>query len=247
MTQRVWCAEQALRLGAGGVIVIDGDHFDTLAWRRLHLAAQSASQAASCTDDDSPGAVNGTGAPGPVVLVLTSPHASGGLRPRGCAAETRWTVHPSFDIASIHEAWPHVPLGRVGMAGNGGSSGGSIGGRSVRVRAPAWSVRLVSARSLDSAVSACGVSRAVKRAWIEQARLECLVHSREAVGSLHPPYRITSAAAYASTGVLQECGQAAFMQNFPAFDETESIEQCIASQGLRSVHSAHAALSALSA
>jgi len=241
MAQRVWCAEQALRLGAGGVIVIDGDHFDTLAWRRLHLAAQSASQAASLGDDGSLDAATAGGAPGPIVLVLTSPHASGGLRPRGCAAETRWTVHPAFDIA-----WNRGPLGRVGTAS---ASGGSNCWHA-RARAPAWRMRLVSVRSLDSVVTASEPSRSAKRAWLEQGRLECLVRSHEAVEALHPSYRIASATIPASMRVLKERSQSSFMRSDLALDfacdsafdsgfgEAETLAQCLASKELRSVRSA---------
>jgi hypothetical protein len=82
MCNRVWCCEQALRLGVVGVIVVDGTGFDAMAWRRLQLAAGESQH--------------------PLVLVLTSPtddvsaDASGDARlaRRGCTAQTRWTVHP---------------------------------------------------------------------------------------------------------------------------------------------------------
>jgi hypothetical protein len=40
---RVWCTEQAIRMGAAGVVIVDGTGFDTLAWRRLQLAASGGS------------------------------------------------------------------------------------------------------------------------------------------------------------------------------------------------------------
>ena len=80
MCNRVWCCEQALRLGGVGVIVVDGTGFDAMAWRRLQLAAGESRH--------------------PLVLVLTQPAdvASGesSLSRRGCTAQTRWTVHPSI-------------------------------------------------------------------------------------------------------------------------------------------------------
>jgi len=98
MCSRVWCCEQAFRLGVVGVIVVDGTGFDAMAWRRLQLAAGESQH--------------------PLVLVLTPPvvdasghasgHASGdvfgggGLSRRGCTAQTRWTVHPS--VASDAES-----------------------------------------------------------------------------------------------------------------------------------------------
>ena len=38
---RVWCAEQAIRLGAAGIVVLDGTGLDHVMWRRLQLAAAS--------------------------------------------------------------------------------------------------------------------------------------------------------------------------------------------------------------
>ena len=80
VANRLWCAEQALRMRAADAVIVDGTGFGTLAWRRLQLAA--AASAAAHPDDP-----NGAAA---LVLVVTPPSAS---RPRGCAATTRWSVH----------------------------------------------------------------------------------------------------------------------------------------------------------
>lgn len=170
MACRVWCAEQALRLGAAGVIVVDGAAFDMLAWRRLQLAVQQASADAACMP--------------PIVLVLTPPDASGEATRRGCAAETRWTVHAD-------------------LPGDGGSScpfavscGSAASSASAAV--PSWRMRLVSARSLgmtavcrqkpgESGIHA-GPGRAAgdhgaphMRALLEQGALQCVVRDAPVV------------------------------------------------------------------
>ena len=90
---RVWCVEQALRLGGAGVVIVDGSGFDSMAWRRLQLAISESSKDSSLWPC-SRGACSQWGAK-PLVLVVTAPCAAGGLRARGCSASTRWSVHPA--------------------------------------------------------------------------------------------------------------------------------------------------------
>ncbi len=90
---RVWCVEQALRLGGAGVVIVDGSGFDSMAWRRLQLAILESSKDSSLWPC-SGGACSQWGAK-PLVLVVTAPCAAGGLRARGCSASTRWSVHPA--------------------------------------------------------------------------------------------------------------------------------------------------------
>ncbi len=183
MACRVWCAEQALRLGAAGIIVVDGAAFDALAWRRLQLAVQQAS-------------ADVQGFP-PIVLVLTTPDASGELKRRGCAAETRWAVHtdlpeykrPSETVAASCRSFPGSP-----------SSGSPSLGINLRTPAgvPSWRMRLVSARSLDMA-AVCGEDAwesevdagaihaagdretSHMRALLEQGALQCVLREAPAV------------------------------------------------------------------
>jgi hypothetical protein len=89
---RVWCVEQALRLGGAGVVIVDGSGFDSMAWRRLQLAILESSKDSSLWPC-SGGSCSQWGAK-PLVLVVTAPCAAGGLRARGCSASTRWSVHP---------------------------------------------------------------------------------------------------------------------------------------------------------
>ncbi len=90
---RVWCVEQALRLGSAGVVIVDGSGFDSMAWRRLQLAISESSKDSSLWPC-SGGSCSQWGAK-PLVLVVTAPCAAGGLRSRGCSASTRWSVHPA--------------------------------------------------------------------------------------------------------------------------------------------------------
>jgi len=90
---RVWCVEQALRLGSAGVVIVDGSGFDSMAWRRLQLAILESSKDSSLWPC-SGGSCSQWGAK-PLVLVVTAPCAAGGLRARGCSASTRWSVHPA--------------------------------------------------------------------------------------------------------------------------------------------------------
>ena len=53
---RVWCAEQAIRMGAAGVVIVDGTGFDTLAWRRLQLAASGGSSSSPSMSAEMAGA-----------------------------------------------------------------------------------------------------------------------------------------------------------------------------------------------
>lgn len=64
---RLWCAELAIRMGASGIIVVDGSGFDHLAWRRLQLAASTVHQ---CAQDQAE-ADDGVVSCGPLVLVVT--------------------------------------------------------------------------------------------------------------------------------------------------------------------------------
>jgi hypothetical protein len=90
---RVWCVEQALRLGGAGVVIVDGSGFDSMAWRRLQLAILESSKDSSLWPC-SGGSCSQWGAK-PLVLVVTAPCAAGGLRARGCSASTRWSIHPA--------------------------------------------------------------------------------------------------------------------------------------------------------
>ncbi|MFM1803465.1 MAG: hypothetical protein RL136_344 [Planctomycetota bacterium] len=116
VARRVWCAEQALRCGAAGIIVVDGRGFHALAWRRLQRAVAQVARTLSeeafggptCaahgrrdTWDDSDGR-----APAPIVLVLTPPSGQGGLAPRGFVAETRWTVRPRLGTPDVDSSLP---------------------------------------------------------------------------------------------------------------------------------------------
>jgi len=75
---RLWCAEQAVRIGAAQVVIVDGTGFSTLAWRRLQLAVDAAG---------AQGRVTGYTAR-PCVLVVTS--SSNRQQSVGCAATARW-------------------------------------------------------------------------------------------------------------------------------------------------------------
>ncbi|MFM7132978.1 MAG: hypothetical protein ACKO0W_01530 [Planctomycetota bacterium] len=89
--EAAWAAEQAIRLAAADIIVVDGRSFDDLVWRRLHLAAAEAEHE-------------------PLVLVAVPPEPGmsddrdpAGACERGralgnavvrCPAATRWLVVP---------------------------------------------------------------------------------------------------------------------------------------------------------
>lgn len=87
---RVWSAEHFLKSGSPGVLVIDGDNFNTVCWRRLQLAASQASAPV-------------------LVLVVTSgsvstswnASAKRGLprdTPTSRAVATRWDVRASAEV-----------------------------------------------------------------------------------------------------------------------------------------------------
>ena len=92
---RVWSAEHFLKSGSPGVLVIDGDNFNAVCWRRLQLAASQASAPV-------------------LVLVVTSgsvstswnASAKRGLprdTPTSRAVATRWDVRAS---AAVHAEMP---------------------------------------------------------------------------------------------------------------------------------------------
>lgn len=71
---RLWCAEQAIRMGAVRMVIVDGEGFSPLAWRRLQLAVD----ASALTGQENK----------PCVLVVTS--SPDGRQSSGCAATARW-------------------------------------------------------------------------------------------------------------------------------------------------------------
>ena len=71
---RAWSAEQAIRMRAASVVVLDGRGLDARWWRRLQLAAAAA---------ESPC----------LVLVVTPPAIDGGFPGGARPAATRWSVH----------------------------------------------------------------------------------------------------------------------------------------------------------
>ena len=133
--QRVWCAEQAIRMGAAGVVIVDGTGFDTLAWRRLQLAAAGGAaslhsmHAEPCTasgidvasqlradEQRLVAACSGASdeAMRPLVLVITPPpevhggasRIAGRRASRGGGASTRWSVCPlHMPDPNGHFAW----------------------------------------------------------------------------------------------------------------------------------------------
>ena len=133
--QRVWCAEQAIRMGAAGVVIVDGTGFDTLAWRRLQLAAAGgaaslhSTHAEPCTasgidvasqlraaEQRLVAACSGASdeAMRPLVLVITPPpevhgdasRIAGRRASRGGGASTRWSVCPlHMPDPTGHFAW----------------------------------------------------------------------------------------------------------------------------------------------
>ena len=108
---RVWSAEHFLRSGSPGVLVIDGDNFNAVCWRRLQLAASQASAPV-------------------LVLVVTSSRASASCdmqaqrdvsrdTPTSRAVATRWDIRAS---AAIHAEMsgsvkPHADFGRSVLHG----------------------------------------------------------------------------------------------------------------------------------
>ena len=120
---RLWCAEQAIRLGAAGIVVVDGSGFDQLAWRRLQRAASAARECSAdetVADDGAPLAMSASQC-APLILVVTPPEQweSAGVRQQGLrhdrsdrnracepaspqhprrvrTAATQWAVHATF-------------------------------------------------------------------------------------------------------------------------------------------------------
>ena len=105
---RLWCTEQAIRMGAAGVLIVDGNGFSPLAWRRLQLAVDAVdavdagSGAARDEADGSADKVMEAGAKPmslareglhrkPCVLVVVPSDRRG--QSAGCAATARWSVH----------------------------------------------------------------------------------------------------------------------------------------------------------
>lgn len=81
---RLWCAEQAVRMGAAQVVIVDGTGFSALAWRRLQLAVDAAGTQSQMRET-----MHGQTAK-PCVLVVTS--SPDGRQSAGCAATARWSV-----------------------------------------------------------------------------------------------------------------------------------------------------------
>ncbi|MFM1868991.1 MAG: hypothetical protein RL591_2399 [Planctomycetota bacterium] len=108
---RVWSAEHFLRSGSPGVLIIDGDNFNAVCWRRLQLAASQASAPV-------------------LVLIVTSSRASASCdmqaqqdvsrdTPTSRAVATRWDIRAS---AAIHAEMsgsvkPHADFGRSVLHG----------------------------------------------------------------------------------------------------------------------------------
>ena len=98
--QRLWAIEQAIRCPGVAMVVADGRGLDAAAFRRLHLAARTAA-------DDASGDHAHAGCTGPtgtlVVLLLSSD-----VTARRCLSDTRWSVFPESNNASLG-----VPAWRV--------------------------------------------------------------------------------------------------------------------------------------
>lgn len=141
-----WAAEQAIRLAAADVIVVDGRSFDDLMWRRLHLAAAEAEHE-------------------PLVLVAVPAdpgmwsgrepdEASGRGRLRAtagvrCPAATRWLVTPRAPHAD-DGAWASSRVERA-----------SLHGQAMPTH-PGWNLRLVSVRRVAGAGSSPSVAARIE-------------------------------------------------------------------------------------
>jgi hypothetical protein len=79
---RAWSAEQAIRMGAAAVVVLNGHGLDVRWWRRLQLAASVAER--PC-----------------VVLVVTPPAPDGSWPREARPAATRWSIHAAIDAEAI--------------------------------------------------------------------------------------------------------------------------------------------------
>ena len=105
MLHRVWTAEQAMRMNAAGVVILDGTALDMLAWRRLQLSVLQ-----PVLESDPPAGVDRPNAPAarPVMLVICPPaagaDASRHVVRRGCTAATRWSVHADMHDGARDDA-----------------------------------------------------------------------------------------------------------------------------------------------
>ncbi|MBI1304267.1 MAG: hypothetical protein GC172_10850 [Phycisphaera sp.] len=150
---RVWCAEQAIRLGAVGIVVLDGTGLDHVMWRRLQLAAGSGMRdddhSGEETDmrgrDESPrGSESSLG--GRLVLVVTPPSGCdrmGGLAHDSAGREHR-RGHRRFHGAST------VWRVRACMTADGPRAFDAPFGRSLGFD---WRMELVHARPKSSMVA----------------------------------------------------------------------------------------------
>lgn len=128
---RLWCAEQAIRMGAAGVLIIDGNGFSPLAWRRLQLAVDAGGGAACDAADGSADKVMAAAAKPmsldreglhrkPCVLVVVPSGRRG--QAAGCAATARWSVHAAVPdcVHHVDSSMEHSaaakPCGAVGFA-----------------------------------------------------------------------------------------------------------------------------------
>ena len=129
---RLWCAEQAIRMDAAGVLIVDGTGFSPLAWRRLQLAVDA-------FDVASDGAMEADGRPKspardglhrkPCVLVVVPFDRRG--QSAGCAATARWSVH-----AAAPDGISPMDSGRKNSAV----------ANTCRIAGFAWRLEMVSAR-----------------------------------------------------------------------------------------------------
>ena len=159
---RLWCAEQAIRMGAAGVLIVDGTGFSSLAWRRLQLASDAASDVAEDVMEDCAPPKSSVRAGlhrKPCVLVVVPSDMRG--QASGCAATARWSVHAAVPecIHQMHscemDAAAANPSGEVGFA---------------------WRLKLVSARRFGLQALACGGEDSIGGEGVE------IVMSRSAAG-----------------------------------------------------------------
>jgi len=139
---RLWCTELAIRLGAAGVIVVDGSGFDRLAWRRLQLVASAAQQGArACVE-----AGGGESSSGPLVLVVTPPADEGAGAADGTAAVHRLprAPRPAHRLRTAATQWSVSAERAFGAADSGGKPDRRGCGDPFRFR---WRMQLTHMRS----------------------------------------------------------------------------------------------------
>ena len=204
MLDRTWAAEQAMRMHAAGVVVLDGTGLDMLAWRRLQLSVAHADepQDSDCT---------GAAAARPIMLVVVPPrlgassmgHAGGGAAGRacgtailrGCTAATRWSVHARGEASggNAHgvDRRPgssiSAPEARCGPSRRHGSAYPGVHRRPHAHLGFEWRMQLDFSRhnpseTIRSAMAQQGVSGSDFRGALESAHLQLTVRRDRAVG-----------------------------------------------------------------